>query len=520
MSVRVYYPVARTILSVILDGFGDDTKDSDPFFIQVIPKAVTVHRNAYHKADTWEVTFDAGDLPLDPQQVKFGAADIYLYQLPSLDDDKRVTSRQMAASDNPSGIKGQDELAGLRRELSVSEIHRFTNDNEPMVTGLFDDQSIDMTADGKWVTISGQDYTAYLAAKQWPPTAKHTARKIPVGKRLDHQLRAILEEVDTDSRLTLTVEPKELEHDLPIVGSKETNGSKRGIPVEESTSYWDVMYKLAIRHGYILFVRGNDVFLTTPKNADARTVQTKKLAWGQNLESLRMTRHLGKERVPRIIMKGYDTIARKMVTVEFPDSKLTKAVKSKIGLAGFKPSSKTSITEKHTTAGTKSGKPKKAAPLKVEDEYEIIPATDFGITDEAMMRQAAEALYHLRGHSERKLVAVTRDLNDMRESSLMDLASGDAVEVEWDDFNRELIANPDVPEAAKFQHLVARGFNEAIASAIAQNYTILLGQKRPMRVHEVSYDYSVDDGIRIEMELNDFVVVDGSRDGSTRRRGN
>lgn len=515
MSVRAYYPIARAILQVVFDGFGDDAKNTPPKVIHVLPISVTVHRNSYRQADSWEITCDVNDLPIDPQLVRAGAVEIYLFQQPADQHDQRVLSRELATSDDPSSLSGSDWFENAIRETDQQRERRLVNDNPPMVAGLFDEMNMELSEDGKQLTISGQDYTALLAAKQWPPTANRTARRIPTGKRLDRTLEAILAEADTEGRLALRLEGVTAA-DMPVVGAKEANANKRGIPVEESTSYWDVMYKLATRYGFILFVRGVDVVLAAPKNIDLATVQPKKLAWGNNLMSLRLSRHLGKEKVPRLVLQGYDPVSRKNITVEYPSTGLSKAAKTKLGLVGFKPSAKATQTEKKSSAATKKPTAARAAPLKLQDEFEFVPI--FGATDETTLRRMAETLYHLRGHAERKMIAVTHDMRDMRESSLMDLATGDPVEVDWDDFNREMITNPNVSPEAKRAHLVSRGFNAEVAQVIAQSYDRLLSQNRPMRVKEVTYEYDADEGITIEMELQDFVVVDGNRSGNTHSR--
>ena len=509
MTTSAYYPVARAVLTVVFDGFGEAAKDSQQFVIPVVPKAVTVHRNSYRLADSWEVEIDAGDLPVDPQQVRSGAIEIFLFQMPGNGDDQRIHSRQFATTDDPSNTGDRGAIAGLRKELGIDKANRFTLDNPPMVSGLFDDQSMDMSEDGKWVRISGQDYTAFLAGKQWPPTSRHTVRPIPVGKRLDDTLKAILREADPDRRLELVPEYVKT---MPIVGKGEVSAVKRGIPVDESTTYWDVMYKLATRYGLILFVRGNDVVLTAPRTFDGATALPKRLAWGHNLVSLNMTRHLGKEKVPRIVAFGFDWRNRKQIVAEFPDTGLGRRSAK---LLDGKVKKLTKSTEKIKALGASGAKSRDNAPLKLDDEFEVI--VDYEVGDPVVLRQMAETIYHLRGHSERKMVAVTRDLKDMEESSLMDLSTGDAVEVEWGDFNRELLSNPDVTEDAKYQHLIARDFGSDVARAIAQNYTRLLAQKRPMRVREVTYEYSVENGIRIEMELVDYVVVDRDQGGTSRK---
>ena len=504
MAGRIYYPAARGILQVVFDGFGADARDSDPYVIPVLPKSVVIHRNSYRQADSWEMTFEANDLPIDPQLIRAGAAEIYLFSMPTLDDERRVPSRQFSGGEDPVHANRRPATGALEVELGMARAKdRFTFDNRPMIVGLFDDHSIEMSNQGKWVTISGQDYTAYLIGKQWPPTDRGTARRIPTGKRLDVWLGDILREADPDRRLTVLTEnirPSE----LPMVGAGEVRTNKRGIPIEQETSYWDVIYKVVTRYGFITFVRGLDVVITRPKNIhDLASHDVKRLAWGNDVETLKLTRHLGKERVPRIVVKGYDPKRREGITVEYPDGALKKRAKT------FKPSAsgRTTSTEK-IKAATKHRTTKET--LRLEDEFQIIPV--FGVSDRAVLRRMAENLFQLLGRSERRMVVTTRDLRDMEGASLMDVTSGDAVEVEWLDFNRELIASPDVPESSKFQHLVSRGFNETVARAIASQYTKLLGIKRPMRVREVTYEFDVEDGLSIEMELIDFVVVDGTRD--------
>jgi hypothetical protein len=535
--MKVFRPAARAVLSVVLDGFGEDGSDSAPQIIHVLPKSATVHRNSYRQADSWEVTLDANDLPFHPQLVRLGAAEIYLFQAPADGHDQRVLSRQYATSDDPSSISGADAMDSLRREqsapsestagatldeLTASMRQRPAIDNPPTVVGRFDSHALRMSDDGKWVTISGQDYTAYLAAKQWPPTARHTARRIPTGKRLDRQLAAILADAEDEGILRLVVEGVR-KSTLPVVGAKDVNTNKRGIPVEESTSYWDVMYKLATHYGFIIFVRGLDVVLTRPRSFDGRSAQPKRLAWGGNLENLEIERRLGREKVPRIVVRGYDPATRQIVTAEYPDTGLGRRAKSKIGPGGEiigqhreRALKRGASIEQKSAAGAK-GRPRKAAPLKLQDEYEIIPI--FGATDTATLKRIAESIHRARGQAECKIVAVTHDLRDMRESSLMDLATGDAVAVDFNDFNRELLSNPKVPTESKKSYLISRGFGFEVAQIIAQHYELLLMQQvRPFQVHEVTYEYDVDEGIRIEMELHDFAVVDGNRDGSVRPR--
>lgn len=497
---RVFYPQARAILQVIFDGFGDDARNSPATIIPIIPQRVTVHRNSYKQADSFEMTFDANDLPIDPQLIRAGSAEIYLFQTDGITADQRVLARNLTLQDAPA-FKPRDPVDAIALEVGARAARdRFTVANRPTIAGLFDDADIELSDGGKWVTISGQDYTAHLASKQWPPTERGTARRIPTGQRLDVLLEMILGEADPDGRLTLDVRNVQRAA-LPIVGSAEVRSNKRGIPVEQETSYWDVMYKLASRHGMILFVDGLDVVLSRPQNLSAGDEHRVRLmAWGRNIESLRLTRHLGKEKAPTVVVVGYDDRGRNRFTCEYPANGLSRVQASR-------------NADKLTTkikAQTRRKKKGNATPsISQQEEFVMVPA--YGVTDRQVLSDMAESLYNLLGRSERTVVLKTRDLKDLREEDLMGIRSGDAVAIEWDEFNREFLADPRVPHGAKVEHLVGRGYNQAVAHTIATHYGKLDALRRPLRVREATLDYDADDGVSIEAEMVDFVLVDGPR---------
>ena len=511
---RAYYPQARAILQIVLDGFGDTSRDTPPLVIPALPKALTITRNSYSQADAWEATFDGGDLPFDPTLIRAGAVELYLFQLSEV--EQRIVDRRepLAELDN-AGANPRDPvdtamleaaqaagnlgLEGLAVDLRgrVSR-DRFTYGNRPAIVGLIDVPKLSLNEDGRWVTLRGQDYTAHLISLQWPPLPNGRARRIPVGKRIDELLGEILAEADPEGRLAVTLRGVD-ESDLPIVGEREVRGNRRGIPVSADTNYWEVMYKIATRYGFILYVDGLDVVLAKPRTLDADAAgRIKRLAWGHNLKSLELERELGKEQSPTIVVRGWDPAAREVITVEYPEGEFHRAAK-----AGDKVKAATKATS-HT-----SKKGKVTTTVRNRDEYQIVTA--YGVSDRATLRRMAETYYHLRGRAERRVIGVTRDLRDMRESDMLSITAGDACTIDWDDFNREVMANPAMDRGQKIAHLVERGFNDQVAAAIADAYDRLAGLERPLRFKEGTIQYSVDDGVEIEFELADFVVIDGIR---------
>lgn len=506
---RTFYPAARAILQLKFEGFSGPDDDSEALTVPVLPKQFTVHKNSYKQADAWELVLDANDCPFDPDLVRAGGVEIYLFQLAGQLTDPRVISRQDPTVSDATAFRPRDPIDTIKMDLRLpGSLESFTFGNRPLVAGAFDEDALELSGDGKWVTISGQDYTAHLAAMQWPPTPGGRARKIPTGKRVDLLLAEILSEADPDGKLHLDLRGLN-PADLPVVGLSETTSTRRGIPVQQDTSYWDVMYKLATRHGLIIFVDALDVVLTRPQNLDAANLdRVLQFAWGQNVDSLRLSRHLGKEQVPTMVVQGYDPRTHRTISVEYPENsrELTaKFVKADVR----KTHTVERIKAKKTATAHKHGK--RTATIRRKDEYQIIPL--YGVTDPVLLRRAAQNLYHLLGRAERKVILKTRDLKDLRESSLLQVRAGSAVSIAFDDYNRETLANPDVPFASKVEHLLERGYNRVVAEKVAACFEQLEGLRRPMRVREATYDFSVDDGVSIELELVDFVLVDGSRDG-------
>lgn len=508
---HVFYPRCRAIMTVVLDGFEDGPgSQSQPAVIHVLPKTATIHRNGYQQADSWEVEFDYLDLPFDPQLVRIGQIEIYLYDANGLNAETAVLSRQFANVSKANRGPDSTDIAAV--DIGVEAKDAFTEHNKPDIAGLFDDHSFEFSESGKWVSLQGQDYTAMLIGEQWKPLANGRARRIPVGQRLDRWATTILAEGDKAGNLGVVIKDVDAEK-LPIVGASEVANHARGIPIQQNTSYWDVIYKTVTRYGFICYIDGHDLVITKPKNLDNVAVHSiKNMAWGRNLASLRFTRHLGKQKVPRVVIMAYNDRATnqsdRLLRIEEPDTSPShkEAVMKKT------PSKKTSetITIKAATAH-KSARPAspKTKTIKVTDEFVIIPV--FGITDKSALREAAKTMHVLLGRGERTIVATTRDLVDLDGKGILKLMAGDALQVHWMDFNKEMLGNKDVPLSARVNHLVSRGFQTAVAQVVAQGYDRIAAKERPLRFREGTIEFSVEDGIKIEMELVDFVQVDSEQ---------
>jgi hypothetical protein len=432
----------------------------------------TIHRNSYKQADSWEVAFAADDFPIDPQLIRTVAVEIYMYQTDEVADD--------IAGRPPKAVRSASESLALEWLKSAIDSLR----PSPQIAGLADDVTVEYTTSGNTVRITGQDYTAYLIEKQWPPLANGKPQRIQVNKRIDVLMREWLKKADPTGRLRLSVRGID-ESELPVVSESTVRGNQRGIPVQTDTSYWDVLYSVATRSGLICFVLGLDVVLTRPQvfSAEYKT-RPLRLTWGRNIETLEMSRSLGKEKVPQIIMKGYDPKTKAQVSVEYPEGKLTAPPPGTLGANS--------------------------------DEFIVYPV--FGVTDKNVLRNMAEGIFHLLGRAERTVRLITKDLKDAPDSDgnindLLNAAAGTPCIIDFDEFNvnEALLSDPKVNAGRKFDHLKAKGYSDSVAQTLATGYTKLQALKRPMRIRELTFSFSQDSGISIEAELVDYVVVDGAR---------
>lgn len=488
----VYYPRARAILQVVFDGLGGPDEDSEVHQIPVIPKSVRIHRNGYNDADEWDMTIDAGDLPVDPQLIRQGQVEIYLFDAGSMSNDPDIISREFAGMDPQASYQGT--AAALSRELDDEGGKRakaaFVK-GQPTITGIFDDFEMNLGEQNE-ISIRGKDLTAMFQGVQWKPNKDGSPRRIPVGKRLDKWAEDIIEQCfpGGNSPMKVVLDEGVNASELPVVGRDETNANKYGIPVEEGTSYWDVLHKVVSRCAYVCHVQNLDFIISLPRQPDLASVQPVRLAWGANINTLKMSRHLAKDKVPQIVINSYDPSTRKNIQVAFPTVNVVRAKK-----------------------GSKKGKGVAEIPVGTmgakTNEYMLVQVV--GITDERILRRMAENMFQVMGRGERKYVITTSEMMDMQQNPrpLLDLVSGDAVQVDFVGLDAATLGSKSDEE--RVQYLVNRGYNAAVARVLAKHHTMLTESQRPMRVHEISFDWEADGGLTVEIELQDFIVINADR---------
>lgn len=441
---RVFYPEARVVVYACFEGtalagagaFGSSLPEPVVAF-PVLPVSADICRNGYQQADSWSIDFDYDDFPIAPQSLKSCAVEIYLYDRGSLNADL-------------ASLVGTAANPGL----------------EPVISGLCDDVQVECTEQGSIVTLEGQDYTGLFLEHSWRTTdAKGHPAPIPSGRPLDDILRDLIREVDVTGRITLEVRVADGVR-LPVVGAATSRTVKSGFKADSDASYWTVMSKIARVHGFLLFVEGSRVVLSTPDSVHNRLEQVYRLRWGRNIKMLRMSRALGKERVPQIEVRCYDDETRTTLVERFPE----RGQQATTGI------------------GTK------------RDERRI--HTLYGIRDREILRRFARNLYELIARGEQEAEVETDDLVDQEGLDFLQLRAGSALMIEFDAAWNEV---RNLQPAQIYSILIGKGFPPMTAQFLTENYRRIEALQSPLYVHEARLRWDVDDGVSVEANLINFV---------------
>lgn len=458
--MALYYPQARINLSVVFDGFGGPDKPLT--FEDILPRGFTVSLNSYKEADTFEVNFSSKFFPFSPDSIRSCAVEIYTYQAPDATAPFVYTPENL------------------------------------LVTGLVDAGTLAQGRDGGVVTFEGRDYTGLLLDRAWDPTESGHKGRIPVGRPLAEVVQQLVDEAVNADEIGRTLTVRFLDGEVsPTTGrlgkvvtqAKETvkvgeskgRRKKRGVPVKADSNYWDVIYKLCMSYGFIVFVKGFDVIISRPHvlQADAQD-KIHRVAYGRNLESLESERKLSRESTPQIRVRSYDETTKRAIEGRFPEGK----------------------DQVITGVGTR------------KEEYKVM--TYSGVTDEKQLKEIARTAYYTIARGEGVVRFKTKHLKDLPDPlgvqrDFLQLRAGDAVRIEWDAFNAEEMLNDKATPASKAAALAALGYAPAVAAVVAAQFEKLAYFRQPFYTKEIRVQWDKDQGMSFEVEAMNF--INPARDG-------
>jgi hypothetical protein len=456
--LTLYYPQCRINLSAVFDGFGG--RDQPVTMTDIIPYSANLHLNSYKEADTWEVSFDSKAFPFSPELLRSVAVEVYVYQTPD--------------QVSPYVWNAPEHL---------------------LATGLVDSAVITQDENGGIVSLSGRDYTSLLIDRQWDPTESGQRGRVPDGD-LDKIVQQLVDEaVNADeigrtltvkfldfevapqtSKVAKTVTRKKVTIKPPTTSKSRSSRKKRGVAVKSDSTYWDVIYKLCLSYGFIVYVRGFEVVIAKPHVLQAESENFYRVAYGRNLLSLEVERKLAKDAVPQIRVRSYDPVSKQAIEGSFPEGR----------------------EQVVTGVGTR------------KEEYRVFTVPD--VSDESTLKEIARSTYYTLARGEGTIRFSTPHLRDLENADLLRMRAGDAVQIVWDAFNSEVMLDSKISREQKISILLALGYSSQVAALVAEQYTKLDYFRQPFYVKNVNVTWDLDQGISFDVEAMNF--INPARDGA------
>ncbi len=463
--MAVYYPKCKINISCVFDGFGGP--DNPVTITDIIPYSSNIHLNSYKEADTWEVTFDAKRFPFSPELMKSAAVEIYLYLDPNQTD----------------GV--------------------FWADTANLVgTGLVDQATLTEDMDGGKVSLSGRDYTALMIDRQWDPTKSGKGGRIPDGN-LQEVVQQLVDEATladlTGRTLEVILFDVDIEPGVKNVNStvlknkvtipkttKSKSRKKRGVSAKADSTYWDVIYKLCLSYGFIVFVKGFEVIICKPHVLQDIAQSNFKVAYGRNLEKLEVERKLSKEATPQIRVRSYDPKTKNVIEGRYPEATDSEAFNKGKGV-GKK--SKTLFGQ--TGVGVK------------KEEYKVFCVPD--VKDKKTLNDIAKTTFYTLARGEGVIRFATPHLRDLENTDLTKIRAGDSVKITWDAFNAAKMEDSQLSKEQKITILLSLGYSYEVAALVAEQYAKLDYFRQAFYVKEVNLTWDKDAGCKIDVEAMNFI---------------
>lgn len=463
--MAIYYPKCRINVSAVFEGFGG--ADSPAVLPDIVPYSANVHLNSYKEADTWEVIFDAKRFPFSPELIKSAAVEIYLFLEPNQTDG----------------------------------LHWASVDNL-VATGLVDQATLTEDTDGGKISFSGRDYTALMIDRQWDPTKSGKGGRVPDGN-LEEVVQQLVDEA-TLAHLTgrtlqvrlfdVGIEPSVTRVSNTVLKNKVTipkttkskSRKKRGVAVKSDSTYWDVIYKLCLSYGFIVFVKGFEVIITKPHVLQDLAHSNYRVAYGRNLEKLEVERKLSKEATPQIRVRSYDPKTRSVIEGSYPDGEDSEALNKGKGVG-----KKAKTLFGQTGVGVK------------KEEYKVFVVPD--VKDKKVLDDIAKTTFYTLARGEGVIRFATPHLRDLTNTDLTKMRAGDSVEITWDAFNAEVMQDSKKTKEQKLTTLLSLGYSYEVAALVAEQYAKLDYFRRPFYVKEVNLTWDKDQGCKIDVEAMGFI---------------
>lgn len=449
----VHYPTVLVHFRVWLDDVPGAPAGQVYDLVRPI-QSVTVENNGYKEADTCDLELNYSDFSFDPRLVKNILVSVFV-----------------------------DYVDGLLPPSTAkqAEARVFSRDAKLIFEGYVDEYEITFSDDnGLCATMKARDYTGLMIDT-----------KIVEGDfgviRGNEKFTSIVKKLAERFQMKVKFSAG-LEASCPTVSQYFDDKEHR--LVEESSSYWDVIMKLAEMIGCITYVFGQYIYFGKPDPAmirdtmygEARSAETLIFVWGENIKELSMHRKYSQNnKYTNVEIIGYDEKNKKNFSVFWPDPPMDRYIRQAGGklessMQGGEASSQPSRVPARQSNAEKKAAGRTARPTTQDSnagytysnaEKETITRQVYrlhaplGCTDLKTLKEIAKGVWQNLCRSEIE--------GRMCIHGFSELMAGQAFQIILSKEHLKVLASyPDVAQRAKA--LQERGYHPSLAATLARAY--------------------------------------------------
>jgi hypothetical protein len=513
-----------------------------------MPKQASIETPGYRQAGRFNLTFDYRDLPIDPRTVRSFAVEIHLGAVQD--------------SDFAAGYRGRESDGSLKSILQTRTESGTPNLDTLQMVGIGDDWRMTHDGSGSTVTLIGRDLRGILL--DTPVNAgeagigQQLLDKLDMSQTIDLVVGQILTYNPFFEDIRIVTNAQDWPNaTLPRPGAEDAvprhrlgaRGKKKGAKATPPSgtsggqlNFWDMVVRVCYLVGAIPYFQGTDLLIRpastvfdkmrgpidpvknptpfkggSPRTGDAQTrelllppLQTRKLVYGRDSESLEFGRKYGGWRRPKVIraisvdLASRETGKGKFIEGIWPP----EAAQKEKGAPGA------------TAKSPAKARVTRAAPAFDKTMEEVLNIPVHAITDAVQLAQIAEAVYNEMGRGEIGGTCETVNLasfgGDNTDPDLLRLQPGDGIEIDVD--TRSIRSGAPLISAyteanrksftAQVNDILKFIPDQNLARTIVATARGQIGElQRFFRVETVKFNWNKDSGVKIAFDFQNYVVV-------------
>jgi hypothetical protein len=461
----------------------------------IVPKTFDLRRNGIRTPDEFKAELRYLDFPFDPRCIRSCAVQFYLGTV------SMVEFAQGQRGLTRGDVFGPSADAASQPMDMVSDTYtdaRGTQRSNLRFEGWVETWNMTWSDDEPMIELECRDNTQLLQNQLAP------AKLVIAGsKPLDEAIATYLSNFPQCAGLTVQYIGEDGE-DIPVL-DKVLAGTafkpdlgpspKKGSGDDDDLMVWDYITDVCGAIGRVAYMDGNAITVSRPstilggvaatrpndvyttRKTPEGTFPARALIFGKNIQSLKFQRGFAAKEAKNVELRCWSPRRKQLIAARYPEKS-------------------DRLVSVHT--GDSSS----------ENKFAIIRVR--GIEDVATLKQMAKDYYTARMRTELEATIATTTFTsfggDSTDPDLFDLQSTDPVEVLVDRAGDGTIATQATAAEKNEKWLTSLGYAPALAKAYTKTLAAA-GFQRLFRVREVGISGSVEDGVKLEMKVANFIQV-------------